>query len=110
MIAAVLVVLDGFVCNTRTRKLYVDAAVLTVMTAGVIGLRLAFGSSAARLPITKYVAQRWLFGTFGGLVVPWHVEVIRAHLWIPIVGVVAVLSIVTAFFVQPQPAVRIRTA
>ena len=109
-IAGILVVLDGFVSRIRSGKLFVDAAILTGITIGIIGLRVVFGSSAARIPITKYMVQRWLFGTFGGLLVPWHIDVIRAHPWIPILGVAAVLLIVTLFFVQRHPAVRIRTA
>ena len=109
-IAGLLVVLDGFVCRRQSRKLYGDAAIVTGITVGIIGLRLVFGSSSARQPITRYVVQRWLFGTFGGLVVPWHADVIRAHPWVPIAGVIAVLAIVTLFFVQRHPAARIQTA
>ncbi len=109
-IAGLIVVLDGFVCRRPSRKLYVDAAIVTGITVGIIGLRLVFGSSSARQPITRYVVQRWLFGTFGGLMVPWHADVIRAHPWVPIAGVIAVLAIVTLFFVQRQPAARIQAA
>jgi hypothetical protein len=109
-IAGPIVVLDGLVWRRQSRKLYIDAAILTGITAGIIGLRLVFGSSSARQPITRYLVQRWLFGTLGGLLVPWHADVIRAHPWVPIAGIVAVLAIVTLFFVQSHPAARIQTA
>ena len=102
-----LIVLDAVVRRVRTRQLYIDAMAVTGAMVGVIGLRLALVSSAAKQPMTKYLVQRWLFGTFGSLVVPWHADVLRSHSWAPIAGVVAVVTLTTMIFVNRQSAERI---
>ena len=103
-----LIALDALVRKLRSRQLYVDAIATTLVMVGVIGLRLLYVASAAKQPITKYVVQRWLFGTIGSLVVPWHVEVLSSHRWMPIACVVAVVTLMTVWFVQRQTAEQLR--
>jgi hypothetical protein len=109
-IAAPLVVMDALASGARSRKLWIDASVVAAVTAAVIGARLAFGSSLARQPITKYLIQKWVFGTFGGLAVPWHIDVMRQHPLVPIGGMLAVLCVLTLFFVRRQTTAAIRIA
>jgi hypothetical protein len=108
MVAGLLIGLDGYVRDRRARKLYIDAAVLTTIAVAVIGLRLTFGSSDAREAITKYMVQRWVFGTFGGLVVPWHINVVQSHAWLPMLGVVGVVVLLSSFFVRSHNPARRR--
>ena len=108
LVAGLLVALDGYVRDSRARKLFFDAAVLTTIAFAVIGLRLTFGSSEAKETVTKYLVQRWVFGTFGGLVVPWHINVIRSDAWLPMLDVAIVVALLSYFFVRSSSVARRR--
>jgi hypothetical protein len=84
-----------------------DAGVLAgvIVLFSVIRLRSAFG--AARLPISKFLVQRGVFGVFGGLAVPWHADVVGRFPWLPIIGSVAVIFLVTVFFIERSSRRRI---
>ena len=109
-ITAPLVVLDALTSGARSRKLWVDTGVVAAITAAVIGARLGFRSSLASQPITKYLIQKWIFGTFGGLAVPWHIDVMRQHPLVPIGGMLAVLFVLTFFLLRRQTTTAIRVA
>jgi hypothetical protein len=109
-IAAPLVVVDALTSGAPSRKLWVDTSIVAAVTAVAIGARLVFGSSLARQPITKYLIQKWIFGTFGGLAVPWHIDVMRQRPLVPIGGMLAVLSVLTFFLLRRQTTAAIRVA
>jgi hypothetical protein len=84
MVAPLLMALDAWMRGTRPRR--ARAVDLTVLfaTMGAVGVvRFATASALIRRPVTKYMVQRWLFGTTGGLLVPWHEDVVRLQPWLP---------------------------
>jgi hypothetical protein len=101
-VAGGLVLLDAWVRDERPRQLLVDT-VLLIGVVGVFGLiRLGAAFGIAGPSDTRFVLQRALFGTFGGLAVPWHADVIDRLPWLPIVGAVTVLCLLLTFFVEPH--------
>ena len=109
-VAAGLVLVDAWARRAVSRALLVDIGAL-VGTVGVFGLvRLASAFGPARPPLSKYLLQRAVFGSVGGLAVPWHVDVIRGLPWLPILGVLAVLYLVTVFLLGPGSMQRTKCA
>jgi len=97
-IGAGLVLLDAWARNAVSRTLCVDTGIL-IAVAGVFSLlRLTSAFGLAQPPFGKYLVQRAIFGSFGGLAVPWHVDVIRVLPWLPILGVLAVVYLLMVFF------------
>jgi hypothetical protein len=106
-IGPALVGLDGWTRRRLPRSLWMDAGVLAavIVLFSAIRLRSAFG--AARLPISKFLVQRGVFGVFGGLAVPWHADVVSRFPWLPIIGSIAVIFLVTVFFIERSSRRRI---
>jgi hypothetical protein len=101
VVAAGLVLVDASARNALSRKLCVDTGIM-VAIVGAFGLvRLVSAFGVARPPLTKYILQRALFGSFGGLAVPWHIEVLQRLPVFPILGVLAVVFLLTLFFLNP---------
>jgi hypothetical protein len=63
-----------------------------------------------RQPLTRYMLQRWLFGTVAGVAVPWHQDTAGLHPLIVITGAMLVLGIATTFFVVRASRERTRIA
>jgi len=105
-----LIVGDAWIRRRLSRALAIDVGYLLAFFGGVAMLRLMSASSLVRQPVTRYVAQRWLFGTLGSLVVPWHVDVVRSWPWVPIVGSICVLILATAFFMRQGSNLRTNEA
>src|SRR5207245_1988725 len=109
-ILPLLIVGDAWIRRRLSRALAIDVGYLLAFFGGVAMLRLMSASSLIRQPVTRYVAQRWLFGTLGSLVVPWHVDVVRSWPWVPIVGSICVLILATAFFMRQGSNLRTNEA
>jgi hypothetical protein len=109
-VAVGLVLVDAWARRALSRTLLVDVGIL----AGVIGVfsvaRLASTFGLARPPVNRYLLQHALFGSFGSFAVPWHVDVIHDLPWLPIAGVVIVISLSTLFFVESASTERTRLA
>ena len=98
-IAVGLVLVDAWSRNALSRRLLVDAGIL-VGIAGAFSLaRLTSAFGLARPPFSKFLLQRAVLGSFGGLAVPWHVDVITSVPWLPILGVFIVTYLSTVFLV-----------
>ena len=95
VVAPLLILLDAWSRQVRTRRLYKDLSLLLVATTVIGVFRLSRASEAVRQPITQYMVQRWAFGTIGGLAVPWHVAFIRQYAVISALVVVALLGLIT---------------
>jgi hypothetical protein len=108
VVTPVLIVLDGWVRHERIRRLSVDVSVLLATMAVVGAVRFAFATSTVRRPLSRYLVPRWLFGTFGGLSIPWHAEVIASLPWLPILGTCIVVLIVLAFCLTSTDTVSLR--
>lgn len=105
-----IVALDAWARRHWPRALRVDLAGLSIAVVGFSGLRVFLASEVVHQPLSRYVLQRWAFGTLGGLSVPWHVEFNARWPWIPIASVIAVLALATAFFVGRVGSDRVRAA
>jgi hypothetical protein len=108
VVTPVLIILDAWVRHVRARRLYADVTVLLVAMAVAGAARFAFATSLVRRPLSRYLVQRWLFGTFGGLAVPWHAEIIASHPWVPIASACIVVIIVLAFGITSTDTVSLR--
>jgi len=97
-----LVLIDAWARRRLTKALILDACTLGA-AFGLIGVvRLAYASSLVRRPVTKYVLQRWLFGTGAGVLAPWHIDVFHARPWMPI-AMVATILVATILFICTPP-------
>ena len=94
VLAGALVLLNGWIGQSQTRASRRDAWILLVVDAAFGLVRWAIAASVVGRPITRYVLQRWLFGTFGAVAVPWHVDVIDGIPWLSMVGSAAVIILV----------------
>jgi hypothetical protein len=94
-----LVALDTWMRRSQSRRLYRDVWAI-FGGVGLIGaIRFAFASETVKRPVSKYVLQRWVFGTIGGLAVPWHADLIATHPWIPTLGACIVIALLLRFSV-----------
>lgn len=110
VVIPLLIALDMWASHRWPRPLLWDEIVLTVLFGGVGFVRWLSASEMVRQPITKYVVQRWLFGTIGGLTVPWHRQVIDRWPFVAATGAVLVVGLSTAFFVMRTPRATTRVA
>ncbi len=99
-VAGALVLVDAFARRALNRRLLVDTGVLLTLAGlfSIVRVLQAFGATAPE--ITRYLIQRGLFESFGGLAVPWHAEVIRAWPWMAMGGVVIVVALLAHFFLM----------
>lgn len=107
-VVPLLVGLDAWMRRRLSKRLAIDLSVLAGVLAAVGALRLLHASSMVKRPMTKYVLQRWFFGSAGALLVPWHVDVLRTLPWIALLTVGVTLAMAVAFILTPQPADRVR--
>jgi hypothetical protein len=110
VIAPALLVLDGWVRRRLTRPVMVDAGILTFAFSLIAIQRLAsaFGMTSPR--VDRYAFQRGLFGSFGSLAVPWHVDIVRSVPSVPIIAAIALLAFVTVFSLRKASVERSRAA
>jgi hypothetical protein len=94
-IGTLLVLTDAWIRRSLNRPLLVDTGVVFTVAAGFAAARVigAFGMTAPS--VTKYEVQRALFETFGGLSVPFHLDVIQSWPWLAILGALAVMVVFT---------------
>jgi hypothetical protein len=99
-IAAGLILVDAYVRRAISRTLLVDTSILI----GIVGVfsvwRLASVPGYATAPFGKYELQSLLFGSFGSLATPWHVDVIHSRPWLAIAGVLFLVCLLAVFFVD----------
>jgi len=93
-----------------SRALLFDVTGLASFFAAVGAVRLVFASAAIRQPITRYLLQRWVFGTVGGVAIPWHSQIVAGWVWLPVTGVLLATALATWFFVARGSAGETRAA
>jgi hypothetical protein len=108
-IAAPLVLVDAYVRKAMSRRLLVDAFIL-IGIVGAFGVWRLASVSGYATPFGKYEMQSLLFGSFGSLATPWHVDVARSRPWLPIAGVLLLIYLLTVFFVDAATNERRRLA
>ncbi len=108
IVAPALIALDAWASGRWSRALLFDIVGLGVVFAGVGIVRLVFASEMVQQPLTKYLLQRWLFGTAGGLAVPWHGQVSGTWPWVPVAGVSLTVGMAAFFFVTRSTAGTMR--
>jgi hypothetical protein len=93
-----LLLVDTWARRALSRRLLIDIGVL----AGVLGaysvVRAVYAFGLKTPALSKYLLQRAVFGSFGGLAVPWHTNVIHRLPWVPITGVLALTFLLSVFF------------
>ncbi len=105
-----LVLLDAFARRALSKPLVVDSTLLLGAMAAVGTVRLTFASAALHKPITKYLVQRWVFGTVASLAAPMHVDVIKRWPLLPVSGAFVLIALVATFFLTRQTARARRAA
>ena len=110
IVTPVLILLDAWARGERSKRLHIEVGAL-ILIAGLLGVfRLSIASAAVRQPVTKYIVQRWIFGTFAGLAVPWHVALIQQMPFVPISLVALVLVLMCAIAATGADRRQVRTA
>jgi hypothetical protein len=99
VVAGALVLIDAWVRRAIRPVLLRDLAVVVGLAAVFASVRLlgAFGATAPSF--SRYVAQRVVFESYGGLAVPWHEQWLTAAPWAAIVSALIVISLLGLFFV-----------
>ncbi len=99
VVAGVLVLIDAWVRRAIRPALLRDLALVTGLAAVFAGARLlgAFGADAPAM--SRYLAQRVVFESYGSLAVPWHENWLAAAPWAAIVAALVVISLLSVFFV-----------
>jgi hypothetical protein len=97
-VAAVLVLIDAAIRRQISRRLLVDVAVLTALAAAFSLVRLVSAFGATAPPFSKYLVQRVIFESYGGLSVPWHANVLATASWIAALAAVLLVLLFAAFF------------
>ena len=101
VVAPVVVLVDALTRRRLPRVLATDATLLTVAATVYGAARWMHASSTLRQPISRYLLQRSLFGTFSSLASPWHIEASRV---LPIATSLAAIALVTLFFLRRHPS------
>lgn len=109
-IGAALVLVDAFVRRAISRKLLLDTSVLLGLVAVFSVWRIASVPGYATAPFGKYEMQSLVFGSFGALATPWHVDIAHDLPWLPIAGVVFLIYLSTVFFLDSATRRRRRLA
>jgi hypothetical protein len=104
MVLPVLVAIDAWIRRSRSRGLYRDIALVLGGMTVVGATRFVFASANVKRPISKYLLQRWLFGTVGGLAAPWHADVVAAHPWLPITFAWTIIALLARFSLRTSGA------
>ncbi|MFN7984395.1 MAG: hypothetical protein U0Q11_21330 [Vicinamibacterales bacterium] len=103
VVLPVLIALDMWVARRWPRQLVWDCGAIGVIFGSVGVLRWLWASDLVRRPLTKYMLQRWLFGTVAGVAVPWHSSVLNDRPWIAAVGAGLVVGAASLYFVARSP-------
>jgi hypothetical protein len=99
-----LVAIDAWVRKTLPRRLAFDLAALTIAIAGLSAARLTVRYGLSSLPFRRFLVQRAFFTSFGGLAVPWHADVLRLSMWIPLASGLVALALLTMCFLARREA------
>jgi hypothetical protein len=108
-VVGVLVLFDAWLRRSRNRALIVDAGILLAAAAGFGATRVS-ASDLLRRPLSKFAVQRFFFGEFGSLAVPWHIDVIRHVPWLPAATVTIVVGCFLKFVVADRGGAQARVA
>jgi hypothetical protein len=106
VVAAGVVLVDAWARGRLSPQLRLDCGILLLIVGLFAAVRLATAFGASAPPFSRFLAQRALFGSFGALAVPWHVDVIERLPWVPVAGVTAVLALAARFLSDPQGSSR----
>jgi hypothetical protein len=109
-VAPALVALDVWTRDARSRRLFIDLVIAAAVVTMVSLARLTSAFGLTVPAVTRYVIQRAVFGSVGGLAVPWHIDVIRATPWLPFTSGLLVTGLFLAFFLQARRSPETRTA
>jgi hypothetical protein len=98
-----LVLADAWIRGQVPRRLLRDAAVLLVIAAVSVAIRVLARTGASDVPVNAFVLRRGVFQAFGALALPYHSDL--AHLTlISIVTGLVLIALATWFFLRRGPA------
>jgi hypothetical protein len=98
VVAPILVLLDAWARGRVNRTQVIDCSGIAV--AGVLyGAFRVSTAGAHGLAPSRYLVQRYVFETFGGLALPWHARIVTAEPYLAMAGATIVLAIFVLGFV-----------
>lgn len=110
VIGFAFVLLDAWARNVAPRKLLLDTSICAAIVAGFSLIRLTSAFGIERPPFSQYLVQRAIFGAFGALAVPWHLDVIRADTGVVVLACASIIALTTMFFVFDRTSRRLKLA
>lgn len=110
VVTPVLIALDVWMRGGRLRRLLPDISGLVVVFS-VLGLwRWSMASALVRRPLSRFMIQRWSFGSLAGLTEPWHEVIFQQTRWMVAVYAILVLLLAAMAIVAPVRNRQIRAA
>jgi hypothetical protein len=109
-ILPLLLGIDAQARRRRSRELVVDLICLTAVMISIGIVRYMWASPALKQPVTKFMLQRWLFGTLGAAALPWHSITLNVARPVVLVEILCCMVLVTLFFVRKAAVVESRFA
>lgn len=110
IVAPFLILLDQWALGRLSRRTLGDVVAIIAVFAAVGAFRFSVAPPLVDQTLSRYLAQRWLFGTVGALVVPWHADVAARWVLVPIVEAVVIVGLVAAFAASRVPIRAIRAS
>jgi hypothetical protein len=92
-----LLLCDAIARHSRPYRWTAPFAVIAAIAIAYAVLRLLLAFGITSLPLSRYVVQRTLFQTFGGLGLPWHGDVLHGMPWLALGHVLLVVLILVQF-------------
>lgn len=110
IVAPAMIAVDAWARRALRRPLVIDIAAVSCVF-GIVGVvRFFLASDLLRQPLSKYVVQRWAFGTVGGVALPYHQQVAQHWPWVAASVAVATVALLSAFFVGRPSQTTVRAA
>jgi len=107
-VTPLLILLGQWAQERLSRREIGDVATIATLFVGIGIFRFANVPPEVDVTLSRFLVQRWLFGTVGALAVPWHREVTGRWFWVAILQVGGIILLASGFLVSTvrAPAVR----
>jgi len=102
VVLPLLLLIDGWVRRSLSRRAVVDIAIVTTFMLVFAAIRVQSATEVETAGVTRYRVQRLVFDSFGALAAPWHAD----DPWIGVVRPVYALCLIVligAFFLNRGP-------
>jgi hypothetical protein len=96
VVLPLLLVLDAWIRTTISKPLFLNFTIASLLVAGFAVVRV---QSAGHIgPLSRYRLQRLVFDSFGGLVAPWHAQLMASEPFLRPAMAILVIALLTGFF------------